>query len=93
MSDIEKPIEVNATPVPAQIEASIRQVVLMVGPLLGGIGYVGLAGKLNDALVLAGPAAAIIAFVWGQVATRQAAKKLTITARAAPNRTAIVKGE
>ena len=69
-----------ATPAPptltqAQLEAAIRQLILVIAPLLTAAGLVGAAGWLNGFLAFAGPIATLAVFLWGQWVTRQAAKK------------------
>lgn len=88
---IPDPIEVNASPTPAQIAALLRQIVTVVGSAAGALGYAGVAGQLNEYLTIVGPLAAVIAVLWGQISTRSTAKKLAIAADAAPDRIAVLK--
>lgn len=86
------PIEVNASPTPAQIAALLRQAVTVVGSIAGALGY---AQVFNDhvgaVLQVVGPLSAVLAVVWGQVSTRATAQKLTVAAAAAPDRVAVVR--
>ena len=94
MSDpVTTPIQVNATPTADQIAAALRQAVAAIGAIAGTLGFNGIFtdAHLNQATSLAGPIAAVVAIIWGQLATRSKAKKLTITAAAAPNSVATVK--
>lgn len=70
-----EPMQVNASPTPAQISAGFRQFVLAVGPLLGYLGWAGAESALNSTLQYVGPASAAIAFLWGQWDTRHRAKQ------------------
>jgi hypothetical protein len=90
MSD---PIIVNATPTADQIAAALRQGIAAVGAIAGTLGVTGIFSDahLNQATALVGPIATVLAIVWGQLETRSKAKKLTITAAAAPNSVAQVK--
>ena len=81
---------VPASPTPAQIAAGLRQAITVIGTALSAVGFSGAAGHLNDAVAYVGLASAIIAIVWGQLATRKQAQKLAITADAAPDKVAEV---
>lgn len=87
------PIQVNATPTADQIAAALRQLVAALGAIAATLGYNGIFtdARLNHWSALAGPAAAVVAVIWGQVATRAKSKKLTIAAAAAPDSVAVVK--
>lgn len=86
------PIEVNATPTPAQIAALLRQIVTVLGSIAGALGYAGVFDdRLNLATSMIGPTSALIAIVWGQIATRATAQKLAVAADAAPDRVAVLK--
>lgn len=85
------PIQVHASPTAPQIAAALRQVVLMLGPLMGAIGYAGWAGQADQFLQVVGPVSAVIAFIWGQLATRKAAKQQAVMAPYAPESVATFK--
>lgn len=87
-----EPIQVNATPTKAQIEAGLRQAIIAAGAIAGTLGYAGVAGKLNFAMALIGPAAGLIAFLVGQLHTRSQAQKMVVMAQASPDEVATVKG-
>ncbi len=59
------PIEVNADPVTDQIGAGIRLTLVALGSVAGALGYAGLAGKFSALVLVAGPVAAAVAYVWG----------------------------
>lgn len=82
MSDL---ITVHATPTTPQIQAAIRQVILALSAVLTTVGANGLAGQLDGLLTYTGIVAGVIAFLWGQYATRKTAKKAAALAVAAPN--------
>ncbi len=96
-----EPIQVSATPTQAQIAAGVRQIALSLGIIAAAFGFSGLATKANLVVSLAPQFAAILAIagpaVWaaaawlGQISTRSQAKKLAITAAAAPDSVAMVK--
>lgn len=88
---VETPIVVHATPTQPQIEAGIRQSVLVLGTVAAMAGQAKIAGQANDLLAIAGPVAALLAFVWGQLATRRHAKQAATMAQALPDRIASVK--
>jgi predicted MFS family arabinose efflux permease len=76
-------IIVHGTPTQPQIAAGLRQAVLVIGAIAGALGAKGaFVDGLNQFLTYVGPAAAAIAFVWGQYATwkhaKDAAKMATI---------------
>lgn len=93
MSDLSPnaPIMVNPYPTQDQIAAGLRQAVLILSGVATTLGAARVAGELNTFLTIVGPMAAIISFALGQMHTRSAAKKLAITAAAAPNSVAQVK--
>lgn len=87
-----EPIQVHATPTAAQIAAALRQIITALGSIVGALGYAGLfESKLNLALSLIGPASAVLAIAWGQVATRADAKKAATMAAALPDTVAQLK--
>lgn len=94
MSD---PILVPPTPTPAQMAAGIRQVATVLGTVLSTLGFSDAAVFLTKIGVdpqmagTVGAVAAVISIVWGQIATRRNAKKLVVTANAAPNTVARLK--
>lgn len=83
-NDNTTPIQVNATPTADQIAAGIRQAILVFGGLLGGLGYANLAGQVSGLVEIAGPLAAVVVFVWGQIVTHQKAKKMVAVAKSDP---------
>lgn len=85
------PIQVSATPSPVQIAAALRQFVVAAGPLAGLVGYQGLAGEASPLLQYVGPAAALIAFLWGQYATWKHAKQAALMAEQLPDAVAKLK--
>lgn len=91
VSDVETPIVVHGSPTQPQIDALFRQIVLVVGPVLGVLGYKGALGVLNELAVIIGPLSGLIALVWGQVATWRIAKKAAAMARALSDDVAVTK--
>jgi hypothetical protein len=87
----QSPMIVSAAPTRVQLESAIRTAITAAGSVAAALGYAGLAGKLNAALALAGPAAVILGMLWGQLAAAAAHRKLVIAASAAPNSVAQVK--
>ncbi len=85
------PIVANANPTPDQIATGLRQFVLIVAPVLTTLGYAKLAGELNSLLVIVGPIATIVVFIWGQLHSRQNAKDKATLAAAAPDSVGVVK--
>lgn len=94
----QQPIMVDASPVPAQVIAGVRQVLLGLSAVATAFG----ASRLGTGLSTASLAATMIAtglsgavtiamFVWGQLHTRSAAKKLATVAEVAPDEIAQVK--
>lgn len=87
------PILYNTTPTPDQIAAALRYGVTALGSMAGALGYSGVFSddRVNMITAMVGPAAAAIAFIWGQLATRAHAKKLAVAGAAAPNSVAQAK--
>lgn len=94
----QQPIMVDASPIPAQVIAGVRQVLLGLSAVATAFG----ASRLGTGLSAASLAATMIAtglsgavtiamFVWGQLHTRSAAKKLATVAEVAPDEIAQVK--
>lgn len=87
---MDKPIEVSASPIPAQAMSALRVLLMTVGATLTQRGYLS-EGDLAS-LEVAVPAVVTLAlFAWSQWATRINAKKLAVTAEAAPNTVAVTK--
>lgn len=87
----QQPIIVPATPTQTQAAAAVRQIILILAGAASALGFAGVAGQLNEFIAYAGPVAAVVVFVWGQVRTRTEAKKLIVTGGAAPNTVAQVR--
>lgn len=85
------PIVVNGTPNAEQLAAGLRYVIMLLGGAASAVGAGHLAGQLNALLVIVGPIAAIIAFIWGQVVTRKSSQAKTIMAAALPDSVAKIK--
>lgn len=87
---MEKPIEVSASPIPAQVMAALRTILIALGSYLTGRGILTEGDIATLGVVL--PALATVAtFVWSQWATNRNAKKLAVVAEAAPNTVAVTK--
>lgn len=90
-----QPIEVHATPAPAQLAAGIRQLAAAVALILAAFGFAGLAEKANLAVNLAPQIATILAIigpiVWGavswvgQMVTRHKAQEAATLAAQLPD--------
>lgn len=86
-----QPIMVDASATPAQVQAGIRQLILSLSAAASALGFSHVAGQLDLALQFVGPIAWTLVFVLGQLHTRSQAKKLAITADAAPAEVAQIK--
>lgn len=97
MTDESTPIVVNASPNKAQVEAGLRQFIIGCGPMLTLLAATGWGQKLHiadwatAALGGVGVASTVIAFVWGQFATRSTAKKAAAMAEMLPDTKATTK--
>jgi hypothetical protein len=72
-----EPVEVERSVTKVQLEAAMRQILIAVGAVAGVLGHKDAVGTISASMEIVGPLAAVIAFVWGQVATRSQASKLT----------------
>lgn len=87
----DQPIIVHATPTQPQIEAALRQFIVGAGPVLTVLAATGWGEKLHlanwatTAVGSVGAISTVVAFVWGQVATRANAKKSAAMATMLPN--------
>lgn len=85
------PIVVNESPTRAQVEAGLRQFIMGCGPVLTLLASTGWGQRLHladwatDGLGCVGVASTVIVFVWGQIATRTAAKKSAAMANMLPD--------
>lgn len=79
------PVVVNGSPSAVQIEAGIRQLIMIVGSVAAAFGAKGMAGDLNGVLAIVGPLATVVAFIWGQMATRSKAKAAITIANMLPD--------
>lgn len=92
-----QPIVVPASPTAPQIAAGLRQIILALGSVIAALESMGIGDKfhlsadLNNALGYVGGAAAVIALIWGQLATRSNAQKAAVMASALPDTTAVTK--
>lgn len=84
-------IVAKASPLQDQLQAGIRQTILVVAAIASALGYNKLAGQASALLMVAGPLAGLITIVIGQIATRKASQKLAIVAAAAPDNVATIK--
>jgi uncharacterized membrane protein len=81
------PIEVNASPLPDQLWAAVRQIAPAVMAFALGKGWLD-----NDMAVLLGVVGGVAwPIVAGQLKTRERAKQLAHVAASAPNDVAVVK--
>ena len=80
--DNSAPIETHATPTAPQIQAAIRQLALGLAPVLALVGWERADDAINEIVAASGIIATVIAFAWGQYATRKTAKKaIALTAQ------------
>lgn len=94
--EVEKPIEITASPIPAQVMAAVRVLLTGSGMSLATYGVnkgilASDAFSRTDVDIIVGAAITVGVFVWSQISTRLAHKKAVITARAAPDKVAVVK--
>lgn len=88
---VQTPIMVDASPRQAQLATAIRQILLGAGVLTTALGATHIGAQLSAAAAAAtyiamalGGVVTVGTVVWGQLHTRSTAKKLAITADAAP---------
>lgn len=85
------PIIANASPVPEQLAAALRQLILALAMVATALGYSKAAGDLNLVLQVIGPFAAVVSIILGQLKTRVASQNTAKLAAAVPNSIAVVK--
>jgi len=92
------PIVVNANPGQDQAEAAVRQVLLALGVIVAAFGAAKWSGTLNMLASLAGPIVTVLfgvvgigAAIWGQIKTREVAKKGAAMANLLPDSLAVAK--
>lgn len=86
----QQPILVNSAN-QEQINAGIRQLLLCVSAVAGALGYEHVAGNASALLAASGTIAGVVAFVWGQIATRIKANRSVAMAQQLPNSVAQTK--
>lgn len=87
------PMQIDASPVPAQFMAGVRQAGAAISVIASVLGFVKVAGIAGDPRLLSalGVIAYGIFFIWGQAVTRIKAKQLTVAATHAPDAIAQIK--
>lgn len=75
----QKKIVVSESPLPDQLGALLRQVILIVGPWLVARNYLA-----DDTVDMLAGLAVLGALIWGQVKTRQKSKQVVASAMGAP---------
>jgi hypothetical protein len=85
------PIVANASPVQEQFAAGFRYTVVFLAAVATALGATKYAGEISAFLVVAGPFAALAAFIVGQIKTRQTSQDKAAMASLLPDSIAVVK--
>ncbi len=78
------PVVVHGNPNVPAVHAAVRLSIVAAGAFVAALGFPELGDRIDDYVTYAGPVAAAIAFGWGIIATRKAAKKSKILAVTSP---------
>jgi len=84
-------IVVPDSPAPTQLVMGVRQAILLIAGAVSAFGAVNYGTQIGMFAAYAGPIAALITFIYGQIHVFHDHAKMKVMAQAAPNSVAIVK--